>query len=129
MTASTEVEATVSELKAKVGEFEAAAKEAHTAKIESIVSEAAEAGKITTEAKETWLGLLVASFDSASAALEGLAPSSAAKVKLSEKVSATIEDKKEVVAKVEEEIQAKVVLPTINALMTEIKSNPKKYNS
>ena len=129
ITASTEVEATVSELKAKVGEFEAAAKEAHTAKIESIVSEAAEAGKITTEAKETWLGLLVASFDSASAALEGLAPSSAAKVKLSEKVSATIEDKKEVVAKVEEEIQAKVVLPTINALMTEINSNPKKYNS
>ena len=114
-TASTDVEAKVEALEAKIGEFEAAAKEAHTAKIESIVDEAAEAGKITTEA----------SFESAFAALDTLVSATATKVKLSDKVSASIEEKKGVIKDVEKDIEAKVELPTINGLMKNIIKNPK----
>ena len=128
-TAYSEIEAKVEGYEAKIRGFEAAAKEAHTAKIESIVNEAADAGKITAEAKDTWNGLLVASFDSAFAALEGLSGASAGKVKLSEKVSASVEEKKEITKEVEKEIEAKVVLPSINGLMKEISKNPKNYKS
>jgi len=124
-TASTEVEAKVEGLEAKVAEFEAAAKEAHAAKIESIVNEAADAGKITAEAKSTWTGLLVASFESASAALKDLSGASASKVKLSDKVSASVEEKKELVSKVEVDVEANV-LPTIKGLMKEITSKTNK---
>jgi ATP-dependent protease ClpP protease subunit len=107
-----EVEAKVEGLEAKISEFEAAAAEAHAAKIDSLVNDAADAGKIANEAKDTWKGLLEASFESASAALEGLVSNGAEKVKLSDKVSAEVETKEEIVEKVEEEVVAS--LPTIS---------------
>jgi ATP-dependent protease ClpP protease subunit len=116
-----EAEAKVSGLEATIAEYQAKEVEAHTKTIEKMVSEAADAGKITTEAKATWTGLLEASFDTASAALNGLASTGAAKVKLSEKVSASVESPKEVVKKVEAEYK----LPTMNSLMADISANPK----
>lgn len=107
-----EVEAKVEGLEAKVSEFEAANAKAHAAKIENLVNDAADAGKIANEAKDTWKGLLEASFESASAALEGLVSNGAEKVKLSDKVSAEVEAKEEIVEKIEEEVVAS--LPTIN---------------
>ena len=82
------------------------------------------AGGTGTEAKATWVGLMQALFESASAALEGLSVATAAKVKLSEKVSASVEEKEEVVKEVEKEVEAK--LPTVSSLMREIGSKNKK---
>lgn len=122
-TATSDVEAKVAGYEAKIAEFEASALKAHEAKIEGIVNDAADAGKITTEAKATWTGLLEASFESASAALEGLKPASAGKVKLSEQVSASAEEKKEVVEEVKKEVEAN--LPSMSSLMREIDTKNK----
>lgn len=108
------VEAKVEGLEAKVAKFEADAAEAHAANIEKLVNDAADAGKIANEAKDTWKGLLEASFESASVALEGLSSNGAEKVKLSDKVSAKVETEEEVVEKVVEEVKA--ALPTIDDL-------------
>tara|TARA_R110000765_G_scaffold96266_1_gene181079 strand:- start:29351 stop:30664 length:1314 start_codon:yes stop_codon:yes gene_type:complete len=113
-----EVEAKIEGFEAKIAGYEAEKAEAHKVTIETMVNEAADAGKITSESKDTWTGLLEASFETASAALNGLTSVTAGKVKLSDKVSA----KAEVVAdkKVEE-----VKLPSIDALMDEIKKSNK----
>jgi len=117
------VEAKVEGLEAKIAEFEAEAKKAHAEKISEMVNSAADAGKISNEAKETWVGLLEASFETASVALEGLACANAGKVKLSEKVSNKVEAEKTKEEPVKE-VAAK--LPTVDGLMKEIGKNPKK---
>ena len=123
---SSEVFATVEGLNAKIAGYEAKELEAHTAKIEDMVNEAAEEGKITVEAKSTWIGLMTASFETASVALEGLSVASAKKVKLSEEVSASVEEKEKIVAAAVEEVTSTFKLPTMNGLMEEIRKNPKK---
>tara|TARA_R110002020_G_scaffold427797_3_gene637222 strand:- start:270 stop:1610 length:1341 start_codon:yes stop_codon:yes gene_type:complete len=118
------VEAKVEGLEAKIAEFEADAKKAHAEKITLMVNEAADAGKINNEAKETWVGLLEASFETASVALEGLVSANAGKVKLSEKVSNSVEEVKKEVKEPVKEVVAE--LPTIEGLMSKIGKNPKK---
>ena len=119
-----EVEAKVEGLEAKIAGFEAEKAEAHKVTIEKMVNDAADAGKITSEAKGTWTGLLEASFDTASAALNGLTSVSAGKVKLSEKISSKADEKVE--AKADEKLEAEFKMPTMESTMAKIKENPKR---
>ena len=118
-----EIEAKVEVLEAKIGEFVAEKEAAHKLAIEDLVNDAADAGKITTEAKAHWVGLLEASFDFAKNALSDLTASEAKKVKLSEKIApvdAKVSTEKEVEANVE--ATAVKTLSPMEAKLEEIKS-------
>lgn len=120
-----EAEAKVDGLVAEIEVFKAEKAEAHTLVITDLVNEAADAGKITTEMKEHWTGLLVASFDFAKEALAGLTSSEAKKVKLSDRVAPVVA---EVVVEEEDakDVAPKAVFVSMEAKLAEIKANRKK---
>ena len=115
-----ETEAKVGGLQATIAAFEAEKEEAQKKTIESIVDSAVEGGKISSDAKATWIGLMEANFEGANAALETLNVSNGGKVKLTNVVKETVAE-----VKSEKEVEKPAFIMSIQDKMKEIRSNNK----